>query len=466
MQNRKNKDTDVIGSARPPANYHRKPSVLMVDELLCAYPHQLSFSEAGMRIMITSHFSPRTRLTMASRMLITEVTEVALLYHFLWWNHPSRIPQLLSDWFWQPFAIQRQRLINTRTLTNGDSDVPVKGGSRRGVENGLSGAERAVGICHDDHDEGNETENEDNENNENDDEEADGEGPFVPFQCPGRDVQSTLPISGADANRSCRCSSPESKWRTPLLWVIQWLWCVFVVCVCSGCLQQTEVAVCLASLPAALLHRPQLLQTTLGELVHALLCLLHPVDRRVLLHHGLDGETRLFSINTMRRAHHGVCVLPKALEDPALLRAPALTALIFRLLSRLTSFLLLYCLYPPLLPVHSTALLVVALVRGSLGPWGSILFTSVSIAWWLDCVRKSLWTKASAMWLKSALWWRNAVILNIGTWESETCPSSSASGNCDRFYTGDPRRHHGHHFPGSWHQRPGLHGEPDRSTTR
>uniref|UniRef100_A0A8C3A5U4 Solute carrier family 24 member 3 n=1 Tax=Cyclopterus lumpus TaxID=8103 RepID=A0A8C3A5U4_CYCLU len=50
----------------------KKPSVLMVDELLSAYPHQLSFSEAGMRIMITSHFSPRTRLTMASRMLITE----------------------------------------------------------------------------------------------------------------------------------------------------------------------------------------------------------------------------------------------------------------------------------------------------------------------------------------------------------------------------------------------------------
>lgn len=45
----------------------------MVDELLSAYPHQLSFSEAGMRIMITNHFSPRTRLTMASRMLINEV---------------------------------------------------------------------------------------------------------------------------------------------------------------------------------------------------------------------------------------------------------------------------------------------------------------------------------------------------------------------------------------------------------
>uniref|UniRef100_A0A8C6STI3 Sodium/calcium exchanger membrane region domain-containing protein n=1 Tax=Neogobius melanostomus TaxID=47308 RepID=A0A8C6STI3_9GOBI len=57
-----------------PANFHCAPSVLMVDELLSAYPHQLSFSEAGMRIMITSHFSPRTRLTMASRMLINEVS--------------------------------------------------------------------------------------------------------------------------------------------------------------------------------------------------------------------------------------------------------------------------------------------------------------------------------------------------------------------------------------------------------
>lgn len=74
----------MIGLVCPPANYHRKPSVLMVDELLCAYPHQLSFSEAGMRIMITSHFSPRTRLTMASRMLITEVMEVTLLCHFLY----------------------------------------------------------------------------------------------------------------------------------------------------------------------------------------------------------------------------------------------------------------------------------------------------------------------------------------------------------------------------------------------
>lgn len=82
---------------------------------------------------------------------------------------------------------QRQRLINTRTLTNGDSDVPVKGGSRRGVENGLSGEERGVNVHCEDREAGNETENEDNENNENDEEEEEeeGEGPFVPFKCPG-----------------------------------------------------------------------------------------------------------------------------------------------------------------------------------------------------------------------------------------------------------------------------------------
>uniref|UniRef100_A0A3B3ZAQ8 Sodium/calcium exchanger membrane region domain-containing protein n=1 Tax=Periophthalmus magnuspinnatus TaxID=409849 RepID=A0A3B3ZAQ8_9GOBI len=136
------------------ANHQRKTSVLMVDELLSAYPHQLSFSEAGMRIMITSHFSPRTRLTMASRMLINE----------------------------------RQRLISSRTLTNGDSDVVgVKAGLRKNAENGLTSAAGGGADRCDDHETGNDTENEDNDNNENDEdeEEEEGEGPFVPFQCPG-----------------------------------------------------------------------------------------------------------------------------------------------------------------------------------------------------------------------------------------------------------------------------------------
>uniref|UniRef100_A0A673BEN4 Solute carrier family 24 member 3 n=1 Tax=Sphaeramia orbicularis TaxID=375764 RepID=A0A673BEN4_9TELE len=143
------------------ANFHCKPSVLMVDELLSAYPHQLSFSEAGMRIMITSHFSPRTRLTMASRMLINE----------------------------------RQRLINTtetrvNRITNGDSESAGRTQGRRGLENGMGGAEQGLNRrCRLQRlESGNETENEneDNDNNENDEEgEDDNEGPLVPFRPPG-----------------------------------------------------------------------------------------------------------------------------------------------------------------------------------------------------------------------------------------------------------------------------------------
>lgn len=53
------------------------PPVVMVDELLILNPHKLSFSEASMRIMITPHFSPRTRLSMAGRMVISEVLDAA-----------------------------------------------------------------------------------------------------------------------------------------------------------------------------------------------------------------------------------------------------------------------------------------------------------------------------------------------------------------------------------------------------
>ncbi|XP_020842392.1 sodium/potassium/calcium exchanger 3 isoform X1 [Phascolarctos cinereus] len=148
------------------ANFHRKASVIMVDELLSAYPHQLSFSEAGLRIMITSHFPPKTRLSMASRMLINE----------------------------------RQRLINSRAYANGESEVAIKIPIKHAVENGTgpsNAPERgANGTRRDDDvtEAGNETENEneDNENNENDEEEEedddddddDDEGPYTPFDPP------------------------------------------------------------------------------------------------------------------------------------------------------------------------------------------------------------------------------------------------------------------------------------------
>ncbi|MEE6474772.1 hypothetical protein FKM82_010487 [Ascaphus truei] len=143
-------------------NFHRKTSVIMVDELLSAYPHQLSFSEAGLRIMITSHFPPKTRLSMASRMLINE----------------------------------RQRLINSRAYANGESEVSIKIPIKHALENGtgpgnaternVNGTRRDEDVAEADNE--TENENEDNENNENDEEEEeeddDNDGPFTPFDIP------------------------------------------------------------------------------------------------------------------------------------------------------------------------------------------------------------------------------------------------------------------------------------------
>ena len=100
---------------------------------------------------------------------------------------------------------QRQRLINTSEtrvtrITNGDSDSASRLPERRGLENGMGGAERGLnGRCRlqGGVESGNETENEneDNENNENDgegEEEEEGEedgGPLVPFKIPGNTLR-------------------------------------------------------------------------------------------------------------------------------------------------------------------------------------------------------------------------------------------------------------------------------------
>ncbi|XP_041657010.1 sodium/potassium/calcium exchanger 3-like isoform X1 [Cheilinus undulatus] len=65
-------NTSMVLINKGQAHAQEPPPVIMVDELLILNPHKLSFSEAGLRIMITPHFSPRTRLSMAGRMLISE----------------------------------------------------------------------------------------------------------------------------------------------------------------------------------------------------------------------------------------------------------------------------------------------------------------------------------------------------------------------------------------------------------
>ncbi|XP_041099132.1 sodium/potassium/calcium exchanger 3-like, partial [Polyodon spathula] len=65
-------DTSMVLLRKGRCSLSDSSPVLMVDELFCQQPHQLSFPETTLRIMITQHFSPRTRLSMAGRMLINE----------------------------------------------------------------------------------------------------------------------------------------------------------------------------------------------------------------------------------------------------------------------------------------------------------------------------------------------------------------------------------------------------------
>nr|XP_051682403.1 sodium/potassium/calcium exchanger 4 isoform X4 [Oryctolagus cuniculus] len=76
-----------------------KSPVVMVDEIMSSSPPKFSFPEAGLRIMITNKFGPRTRLRMASRIIINE----------------------------------RQRLINA---ANGVSSKPLQNGRPENMENG------------------------------------------------------------------------------------------------------------------------------------------------------------------------------------------------------------------------------------------------------------------------------------------------------------------------------------------
>ncbi|XP_052594783.1 sodium/potassium/calcium exchanger 4 isoform X2 [Peromyscus californicus insignis] len=76
-----------------------KTPVVMVDEIMSSSPPKFTFPEAGLRIMITNKFGPRTRLRMASRIIINE----------------------------------RQRLINS---ANGVNSKPLQNGRQENMENG------------------------------------------------------------------------------------------------------------------------------------------------------------------------------------------------------------------------------------------------------------------------------------------------------------------------------------------
>ncbi|KAJ8291201.1 hypothetical protein GJAV_G00022550 [Gymnothorax javanicus] len=55
-----------------PDKPYRQGSVVMVDEMIRSSSSNYRFPEAGLRVMITNHFGPKTRLRMASRLIINE----------------------------------------------------------------------------------------------------------------------------------------------------------------------------------------------------------------------------------------------------------------------------------------------------------------------------------------------------------------------------------------------------------
>ncbi|XP_042564502.1 sodium/potassium/calcium exchanger 3-like [Clupea harengus] len=123
-------------------NSEQDSPVVMVDEMISLHPHQLSFSDASLRIMITPHFSPRTRLSMAGRMLISE----------------------------------RQRLIKE----TGEGDTPVKGLCSGAMQNGGSVDRQALEDAADG-ERGGKGDSAQPEEEEDDG----GDGPFMPLKWPG-----------------------------------------------------------------------------------------------------------------------------------------------------------------------------------------------------------------------------------------------------------------------------------------
>lgn len=63
--------TSEMEDVKPSKTYTRG-SVVMVDEMINSSPPHYRFPEAGLRVMITNHFGPKTRLRMASRLIINE----------------------------------------------------------------------------------------------------------------------------------------------------------------------------------------------------------------------------------------------------------------------------------------------------------------------------------------------------------------------------------------------------------
>ncbi|CDQ84103.1 unnamed protein product [Oncorhynchus mykiss] len=143
-------DTDMVLLKRDSCA-GQETAVVMVDELMSLHPHQLSFSEASLHLLITPHFPPYTRLRMAGRMVINE------LHVHTPSNHLDKISFLFYSALFYfcllPSHSQRQRLSRARgqeenggeeggdgaTWEIGNREERGDGGASWAIENGGAG---------------------------------------------------------------------------------------------------------------------------------------------------------------------------------------------------------------------------------------------------------------------------------------------------------------------------------------
>lgn len=279
------------------------PPVVMVDELLILNPHKLSFSDASMRIMITPHFSPRTRLSMAGRMVISEVLGAT-------WPQTGGGRELPAS---RGVVLQRQRLIQRKNQADSEagpgftanslkrmSPCGLENGGRGPGEDAESGGMRGAQTCQAE-------------------EEEDEDGIFSPVRIPGDKAAPTnLCCDWLILVHSWPCRKIERVSRAPPaggLWEkTHWIAQTYSVfnagnassALCRWMLCTCEVGDHMAFGHPSLLHGAQLRPAALAPLVHGYLCGLHPVDRRLLLPHGVDGEDQAGATRS-EKASAGFC---------------------------------------------------------------------------------------------------------------------------------------------------------------
>ncbi|XP_032388807.1 sodium/potassium/calcium exchanger 3 [Etheostoma spectabile] len=171
-------NTSLVLLNKGQAHHQEASPVIMVDELLILNPHKLSFSDAGLRVMITPHFSPRTRLSMAGRMLISE---------------RQRLIQSSKDQQGGEAGPGSQRGSTSNSLKRKGSCSLENGGRTPGIGDTESGDKPGVGVC--------QTEEEEDDN-----------GIFNPVRIPG----------------SC-CARVK--------WLIKWPLGLLLYCTVPNCIQ-------------------------------------------------------------------------------------------------------------------------------------------------------------------------------------------------------------------------------------